>query len=101
MAITASKTIPEAIKTHSVEMITIDPRTQVMDPQGTPTNHYFAQVETSDTVTGQRFLFRRDITTEWGNVSAANKNVIKAFLNKVVELCLEVAPEDITGDIYS
>lgn len=101
MAITASKTIPEFVATHSIEKITIDPRTEVQDPQGNPTNHYFAEIETHDTVTGQRYLFRRDITTEWEGVSPANKNIIKAFLKKVTELCLQVAPTDITGDIYS
>lgn len=47
---------------------------------------------------GEMKRYISDLTTEWATVSAANQNVIKAFLKKVVELCLIVAPEDITGD---
>jgi hypothetical protein len=102
MALTVSKTIPEIVKTHNIEKITIDPRPVIItDSNGeNPTTHYYGEIETRDE-NGQRFLYRADLTDEWTGVSGANKTIIKAFLKKVVELCLEAAPTDITGDIFS
>lgn len=42
--------------------------------------------------------YTTDLSVEWAGVSTANQNIIKAFLKKVVQLCLVVDPTDITGD---